>query len=122
MNILLDSPIVIDHFNGYSEAQAFIVNNRSKIFLSVITRAELLAGLDEHSSAIAKKFLDFFPILPITTQDADLAAELRRREKWKLPDALQAALAKNNNLKLATRNSKDFPPQHYKFVLIPYQL
>src|SRR5579872_3897630 len=105
MAILLDSPIIIDYFNGIIAAQEFIAPNKNKISLSVITRAELLVGLDEHDSRVAKNFLNFFPTLPITTQDADLAAELRRHEKWKLPDALQAALAKNHNLKLATRNS-----------------
>jgi predicted nucleic acid-binding protein len=122
MAILLDSLIIIDYFNGITAAQEFIALNRDKISLSVITRAELLVGLDDHGSKAAKNFLNLFPTLPITMQDADLAAELRRHEKWKLPDALQAALAKNHDLKLATRNSKDFPPQHYKFVVIPYHL
>ena len=52
---------------------------------------------------------------------ADLAATLRRQHKWKLPDAFQAALAQTHKLKLATRNTKDFPSRH-DFVEIPYEL
>ena len=46
----------------------------------------------------------------------------RRRNGWKLPDAFQAALAQLHNLKLATRNTRDFPPQQYLFVVVPYTL
>jgi predicted nucleic acid-binding protein len=52
---------------------------------------------------------------------ADLAATLGRLNKWKLPDAFQAALAQIHKLKLATRNTKDFPA-HYDFVEIPYEI
>lgn len=41
---------------------------------------------------------------------------------WKLPDALQAAVAINHGARLVTRNSKDFPPQKHSFVLSPYTL
>lgn len=122
MSLLLDSVILIDHFNGVKEAQQFILENYEQIALSVITRAEVLVGFDEKSQIFAKRLLDKFPTLPITIQDADLAAKLRHQHKWKLPDALQAALAKNHKLKLVTRNTKDFPPRKYKFVKVPYTL
>jgi hypothetical protein len=51
-----------------------------------------------------------------------LAANLRRENRWKLPDALQAAVAINRRLILATRNSKDFTPGKHSFVFIPYRL
>lgn len=122
MGILLDSTILIDHFNGIEKARKFILDNKSKLFLSFITRAEVLTGFDNEAALIAKKVLDFFPLLPVTPQDADLAAELRRLEKWKLPDAFQAAFAKNNKLTLATRNTKDFQTNKHNFVTIPYHL
>ncbi|MGM0558773.1 MAG: PIN domain-containing protein, partial [Myxococcota bacterium] len=53
---------------------------------------------------------------------ADLAARLRRDHGWKLPDALQAAVARAHNLVLATRNIRDFPPERYEFVRVPYSL
>ena len=53
---------------------------------------------------------------------ADLAAVLRREHGWKLPDAFQAALAQHYGVTLATRNTKDFPPSRYEFVVVPYAL
>ncbi|GIX27647.1 MAG: hypothetical protein KatS3mg123_1528 [Burkholderiales bacterium] len=53
---------------------------------------------------------------------ADRAAELRRRHRWKLPDAFQVAIAQHHGLRLATRNVKDFPPGRWDFVLVPYTL
>ncbi|MGH8610014.1 MAG: hypothetical protein ACREX9_22180, partial [Gammaproteobacteria bacterium] len=47
---------------------------------------------------------------------------LRRQYRWKLPDALQAAIAVNRWLKLVTRNTRDFDPALHSFVLIPYTL
>ena len=58
----------------------------------------------------------------ITAAEADLAARLRRSEGWRLPDALQAAVARHNMLDLVTRNTKDFPPDRYDFVTVPYAI
>lgn len=121
MSYLLDSVILIDHFNGRSEATQFLLENRESA-ISVITRAEVLTGFDPVSEAQAKAFLSLFPTLQLTEADADLAAKLRREHRWKLPDALQAAVAINRQLTLATRNSKDFDPARHAFVSIPYRL
>ena len=51
---------------------------------------------------------------------ADLAADLRRQFKWKLPDAMQATVTRRHGLKLATGNAKDFPLGRYSFVVVPY--
>lgn len=121
MNYLLDSVILIDHFNGRPEATQFLLENRESA-ISVITRAEVLTGFDPVSEVQAKAFLSLFPTHQLTEADADLAASLRREHRWKLPDALQAAVAINHQLTLATRNSKDFDPARHAFVSIPYRL
>jgi predicted nucleic acid-binding protein len=120
MPFLVDSVILIDHLNDIAPATQFIDRHHLECFLSVITRAEVLVGVPAEVVSSVKQYLDCFQILPITTQDADLASELRRNHKWKLPDALQAALAKNHQLKLATRNTKDFNPSKHRFVHVPY--
>ena len=61
--------------------------------ISVITRAEVLTGFEPFERIIAAEFLDCFLILEIDKNIADLAAKLRYDHKWKLPDALQAAIA-----------------------------
>lgn len=121
-NYLLDSVILIDHFNGRPEATSFLLEHRETAAISVITRAEVLTGFDPVGEVQAKAFLKLFPIHVLTEEDADLAARLRREQRWKLPDALQAAVAINRQLILATRNSKDFDPARHSFVAIPYQL
>lgn len=119
---LLDSVILIDHFNGRPEATQFLLENSESAAISVITRAEVLTGFDPVGEVQAKAFLNLFLTHHLTEEDADLAASLRREHRWKLPDALQAAVAINRQLTLATRNSKDFDPVHHTFVSIPYRL
>lgn len=119
---LLDSVILIDHFNGRSEATRFLLENHESAAISVITRAEVLTGFDPVGEVQAKAFLNFFPTHVLTEEDTNMAASLRREHRWKLPDALQAAVAINRQLTLATRNSKDFDPTRHSFVTIPYIL
>jgi len=61
-------------------------------------------------------------MLEIDAAVADKAATLRRKYGWKLPDAFQAAIAIIHDVKLSTRNTKDFNPQRHSFVEIPYLL
>ncbi len=123
MKYLLDSVIVIDHFNGVSAATTFLSEHGGECALSVITRAETLAGLDEQSTSVARELLDIFMTLDMTTDIADRAAQLRRTERWKLPDAIQAAVAIQHGLTLVTRNTRDFRPRDTPLpVLVPYRI
>lgn len=119
---LLDSVILIDHFNGVAKATEFLAENGAECAISVITRAEALAGFDDDRAALAMELLDLFMALPITTEIADFAARLRRSERWKLPDALQAAVARHHSLILATRNTRDFQAGGVLKVIVPYRL
>jgi len=122
LKYLVDSVIVIDHLNDISPATAFLADYAPQCAVSVITRAEVLAGCDEAASKSVTGLLNHFPTLPVTVGIADLAAQLRQCERWKLPDALQAAVAIEHNLTLVTRNTRDFQPGSEPAVLIPYQL
>ncbi|HEY0513161.1 MAG TPA: PIN domain-containing protein [Thermoanaerobaculia bacterium] len=114
--------ILIDHFNGRPQAARCLARIGPESALSVITRAEVLAGFDPAGSAAASGLLDRFPTLVVDRPVADLAARLRREQRWKMPDALQAALAHYHSLELVTRNTRDFPPDRHAFVLVPYVL
>lgn len=103
---LLDSVIVIDHFNGVEAATEFLAAHGRDCVISVITRAETLAGFPAASESLA--LLDTFATLPVTVEVADAAARLRRTQRWKLPDAIQAAIAIQEGLTLVTRNTRDF--------------
>ena len=122
MTLLLDSVILIDHFNRIAEATAYLRQVRDRAAISVITRAEVLTGFETSDRQQATVLLDCYPLLEITKPIADLAAHLRREHGWKLPDAFQAALVQHHNLRLATRNTKDFSPERYDFVIVPYEL
>ena len=119
---LLDSVILIDHLNGIKKATRFIQNlNPLQTAISVITRAEILAGLDEDGRLKTIPLLDQYSLLIIDKPIADIAANLRREHGWKLPDAFQAGLATYHKIKLTTRNTKDFSPRKHGFVEIPYE-
>ncbi|MCC7486670.1 MAG: PIN domain-containing protein [Burkholderiales bacterium] len=122
MKLLLDSVILIDHFNGIERASRFLAQTHAEAAISVITRAEVLAGFTTGTVPKAARLLDRFPNLPIDAPTADLAAALRRAHGWKLPDAFQAAIAQRHGLRLATRNRRDFPPGQFAFVVIPYRV
>jgi predicted nucleic acid-binding protein len=122
MKLLLDSVIVIDHFNGIAAATDYLSRHQPEAAVSVITRAEVLTGFARAAARTASQFLDCFPTLAIDQGIADLAASLRRDHGWRLPDAFQAAIARHHGLKLVTRNRRDFPPRRHRFVIIPYAL
>lgn len=122
MTYLLDSVILIDHCNGIATATEFIVQHGKACAVSVITRAEVVAGFSEDNASLALELLDSFTTLPITAEIADLAAALRRSERWKLPDAFQAAIASYHGLTLVTRNTRDFQPGGTPPVLVPYSV
>jgi predicted nucleic acid-binding protein len=120
---ILDSVILIDHLNGIEKSTKFILAlNPDEIAISVITRAEILVGVEETSEEQVRAFLDQYHLLTIDKATADLAASLRKRHGWKLPDAFQAALALHHKIKLSTRNTRDFNPEQHDFVEIPYRL
>ena len=120
---LLDSVILIDHFNDIAEASTFIAGlDPGKTAISVITYAEILVGFQDEDAEDAKALLNHYEILSIDTVIAEKTAELRRRYGWKLPDAFQAALALHHRLRLCTRNTKDFNPKKHSFVEVPYRL
>lgn len=121
MSVLLDSVILIDHLNGIPAATAYLASIQDAS-ISVITRAEVLAGVASKDVAMVVRLLDRFPTHPIERDTADLAAELRRKHRWRLPDAFQAALSQIHGLQLATRNTRDFQPRSHPFVVVPYSL
>ena len=81
-----------------------------------------MTGFDPHAAPQAVRLLDSFTTLGIDAAIADLAAALRRSHGWKLPDALQAAVAQHHGLKLVTRKLRDFPPAKFAFVVEPYRV
>lgn len=120
--VLLDSVIVIDHLNGVKKASEWLGRNRERCRITPITRAEVLCGYEPSGAGPIAAWLDGFPLIVIDREVGDLAATLRRDHGWKLPDAIQVAAARLHGLDLATRNTKDFPPRRFDFVVVPYSI
>jgi predicted nucleic acid-binding protein len=120
--VLLDSVILIDHFNGVDAATAYLHATADRACISAITRAEVLTGFTPRGLPAARDLLDRFRLIVIDAAIADRAARLRRKHGWKLPDALQAAVAQQHRLHLATRNTRDFDPKRLRFVRVPYTI
>ncbi|HJH27891.1 MAG TPA: hypothetical protein C5S37_14280 [Methanophagales archaeon] len=53
-------------------------------------------------------FADTINVISLSNEIGDLTVDIRRESKIKLPDAVIAATALNNDLILVTRNDKDF--------------
>lgn len=137
MKFLLDSCILIDHFNNINEATLYLKNNKDDCCISVITKAEVLIGFDhDESFNKAKNLLDVFPLIELNQNIIDDVIQLRREQikkkltkekeqkviQWKLPDAIQAAITIKYQLKLVTTNTKDFNMNQHNFVHIPYTI
>jgi predicted nucleic acid-binding protein len=118
--LLLDSVVLIDHFNGVDAATRYLRAVHDRAHVSAITRAEVLAGFDPAGAVVVRRLLDRLRLVVIDGAVADLAAELRWHHRWRLPDALQAAAACIHSMKLVTRNTKHFNPAKHPFVLVPY--
>jgi predicted nucleic acid-binding protein len=119
---LLDTTIVADFFNGDVRAKKWLINYSSKeIYFSVITYAETLVGFPMDEWIKAKVFFEQFQFLAASPVTGEIAAHIRQAHRLKLPDAFQAALAVEHDLKLVARNTKDFNPSRQKFVIIPYK-
>jgi len=123
LKYLLDSTIVIDHFNGVPQSDRYILGiNPKETALSVVTVAEVLAGFAQDDWYPVELFFQQYRMLDINYPVSLTAAKLRQIYRFKLPDSFQAALAINHGIKLVTRNSKDFNPKKHPFVSIPYEL
>ena len=111
---------MIDHLNANRAATEYIAKFHKDCYISVITRAEVLVPYEGNAAEPILRLLDSFPSLAIDPLVADRAAILRRMHRWKLPDAFQAALAETHSLQFVTRNTRDFPPAKFSFVIEPY--
>jgi predicted nucleic acid-binding protein len=118
--ILLDSSVLIDHLNGHPDAVEYLRSNHHICAISPITFVEVLTGYDEDDFDDVMKLLESFPRVELTPDVLRTAAQYRRMYRLCLPDALQAALAFNHHLTLATRDMKDLSPKRFPFIRVPY--
>ena len=114
VHYLLDTCILVDFFRGNEKAAGFLEGLDNPPFLSVLTIAELYAGVWEGKErTLLNNLVQHFPVIPLN-EEAAIKGGLYRRQYGKshgvgIVDALLASSAEDKNLVLATCNVKHFP-------------
>lgn len=116
---LIDSNILIKYaVADNASANAFILTVLESGFqISVITRIEVLS-----KNSQLQEFISEATILPLLEEVIIKTIEIRQKHKIKLPDAIIAATAIVNNLKLLTHNTKDFNNIKELTIVDPFNL
>jgi len=121
MKAVFDTNILIDYLNGVNLAKAELSKYNTKI-ISIITWMEVLVGVaNRDEEKIIKDFLFQFQLSYLDREVSEIAIDLKRKNKIKLPDAIIWATAIKENAFLITRNTKDFSATE-KSIIVPYIL
>lgn len=111
--LTLDTNAVIYYINGDEAASAVIepiLTAHTPILIATVTELELfsLPTLTIEESLRIDTLLPTFSIMPLDSQIARKAGELRRTYRLKTADSIIAATALFTHSTLLTRNVKDF--------------
>ena len=112
--VVLDTDVLIDLLRGRTAAQALLlrVTEHAIPCCSVISVAEIHAGMRVQERARTTALLDSLVLLDVTRPVAELAGQFKQRERARrleLADCLIAATAVTEAAALATGNSRDYP-------------
>jgi len=112
--VVLDTDVLIDHLRGHEGTRDFLHDlvGHSVPCCSVISVAELYAGMRDEETARTADLLDGLVILPVTREIAQVAGHFKRRSKSRrleLADCLIAATAFSEGASVVTGNVKDYP-------------
>jgi predicted nucleic acid-binding protein len=122
--LLIDTDVLIEYLRGRSETVEFLEGVRSDLYISVISVAELFAGVreDEEEKSLEQLLLAFV-VLPVTEKTAPLGGLYRRdyggSHGTGLADALIAATSEQNGADLVTFNRRHFPMASR--ITVPYE-
>lgn len=118
MRAVIDTNILIDYLQGVPDAANELAAYATPA-ISVISWIEVMVGSSPPTEPVVRAFLASFEQLPISARVSELAIQLRKSNRIKLPDALIWATAQANGCLLVTRNTRDFDPKA-PGVRVPY--
>ena len=123
-NIVLDTDILINFLRGRERERGFLsfLIDQATLYCSVITIAEIFAGMREQERKKTEEFLDSFNIIEVTKEIAEKAGTYKNRTKsqnLELDDCLIAASAQSIGAILATGNTKHYPMADIKKRAVP---
>ncbi len=112
--IIIDSDILINFLRGREKARKFLRSHvkEATISCSVITVAEISAGMRDLERERTMELIDSLHIIDINRTIAEKAGEYKKNEKkqkLELDDCFIAASAFVHNAVLATGNGKHYP-------------
>jgi len=121
--IVVDTDVLIDFLRGGKKVQVFLLSavEESVIYCSVITVAEIHAGMRESERGKTTDLIDSLNIVDVTREIAEKAGTYRRdgkRQTIELDDCLIAATAFIKGAFLATRNVKHYPMDDIKKEIV----
>jgi predicted nucleic acid-binding protein len=121
---LLDTNILVDALRGHPDCETFLERTaKEELFCSVITSAELWAGVRPAEEDDLDVFLGAFRWVPVDESIARTAGRymlmFAKSHGLLLPDALIAASAHQARAELVTLNVKHFPMKDIR-VVAPY--
>lgn len=124
---ILDTNILILALRGAPDALDYLEQlntNEHQVYISVVTRTEIFAGMRPHEEQMTVALLTSFNNLPVNEAIAERAGRwiyhyARNGVQLSFPDSQIAATALEYNLTLVTTNAKHFPMPELK--LHPFQ-
>jgi len=122
--VLVDTDVLINFLRGKRQAKEFLLsqlNNSISIFCSVITVAEIHAGMRPHEMEKTRGLLDNLEIIPVTRNIAEKAGHYKQAIKshpLELDDCLIAATAHLHNASLATCNVRHYPMDEIEKIAV----
>ena len=121
----VDSDILIDYLRGVAKARRFLLqaSKRTALYISVVSIAEIYSGKETRQPKKRERietFLQNFVTIEVDWGIAERAGELRRDYQKPFADAIVAASAITNKLRLVTRNTKHFRGIKGLKLLRPY--
>jgi len=123
--ILVDTDILINFLRGKEKAKEYLFSllDESTIYCSVISIAELHAGMKEHEREKTTELIDSLNIVDMTPDIAERAGKYKRDGKkqfLELDDCLIAATAFVKGAILATGNGKHYPMEDIKKEIVAF--
>jgi predicted nucleic acid-binding protein len=127
MRYVYDTNILIYYLAGELEVLPFFDEaflDQHEVFISPIVRIELLSfsQLSSEEIEIIEGLLLQFGSVAVSREVEDLTIMIKRRCKIKLPDAVIAASALDQEACLVTRNAQDFKQITELTIQNPWQI